>query len=57
MLGHKLVYRGDGDLVVEFAKGSGQHQGTFLLFLGSYLGSYLAALLDKSHALVQDLPD
>src|ERR1700758_1575956 len=30
-----LVYGSDGDLVAEFAKGSRQHLGTFLLFSGT----------------------
>ena len=51
-LSRKLVYGGDGDLVAELAEGSRQHLGTFLLFSGTHF----AAVLDKSHSLMQDLP-
>ncbi len=49
----KLVYGCDGDLVAEFAKGSRQHLGTFLLFSGTHF----VALLDESHSFMQDLPN
>ena len=51
--GRKLVYGCDGDLVAELAKGSRQHLGTFLFFSGTHF----AALLDKSHPFMQDLPN
>src|ERR1039457_2019197 len=52
-LGRKLVYGSDGDLIAELPKGSRQHLGTFLLFPGTHS----AALLDKSHSFMQDLPN
>jgi len=48
-----LVYGGDGDLIAELAEGSRQHLSTFFLFSGTDLD----ALLDKSHSLMQDLPN
>jgi hypothetical protein len=48
-----LVYGSDGDLVAELAEGSRQHLSTFFLFSGTDLD----ALLDKSHSLMQDLPN
>ena len=53
LLGHSWVYGRDGDLVAKLAKRSHQHPGA--CFLG--LGIRFAALLDKSHPLMQDLPN
>ena len=47
------VYRCDCDLVAKLAKCSRQHLSAFLLSLGIRF----AALLDKSHPLMQDLPN
>jgi hypothetical protein len=52
-VGDKLVYEGDGYFVAEPTKCSHQHLSTFLLFSGIYF----AALLDESHAFMQDLPN
>jgi hypothetical protein len=39
--------------LAELAEGSRQHLGTFLLFSGTHF----ATVLDKSHSLMQDLPN
>src|SRR5262245_32060480 len=52
-LGAKLVYGGDGDLIAELTKGSGQHLGALFRFSRTYF----VALLDESHPFMQDLPN
>src|SRR5262245_10316847 len=52
-LGGKLVYGGDGDLIAELRKGSREHLGALFLFPRTHF----PALLDKSHAFMQDLPN
>jgi hypothetical protein len=51
--GGNRAYRCDCDLVAKLAKRSRQHLSAFLLGPGIRF----AALLDKSHPLMQDLPD
>src|SRR5271157_4906466 len=53
LCGHSWVYGGEGDVVAELAKGSRQIAGAVL----ADLGIRFAALLDKSHSLMQDLPN
>src|SRR5882672_9893430 len=53
VFGDSKVYGCDCDFVPEFAKRSRQHPGAFVLGLGIRF----AALLDKSHPLMQDLPN
>jgi hypothetical protein len=49
--GRSWAYGGDGDVVAELAKGSRQNPDALL----PNLGIRFAALLNKSHSLVQDL--
>src|SRR5580700_110522 len=51
--GGNRVYRCDCDVVAKLAKRSRQYLSAFLLSLGIRF----AALLDKSHPLMQDLPN
>src|SRR5216683_1115524 len=51
--GRSWVNGGDCNVVAEFAKGSRQNPGALL----PYLRVRLAALLDESHSLMQDLPN
>ena len=53
LLDDSRVYGGNGDIVAELAKGSCQSAGAAL----ANLGFRLAALLDISHPLMQDLPN
>ncbi len=53
LFGRSWVYGGDCDVVTELAKGSRQTAGAVL----PNPGIGFAALLDKSHSLMQDLPN
>ena len=53
VFGSSGVYGSDCNLVPELAKGSRQHPGALLLGLGIKF----VALLNKSHPLMQDLPN
>jgi hypothetical protein len=48
-----LVYGSDGDLITKLTKGSREQLGSLLLFPGTDF----AAVLDKSHPFMQDLPN